>query len=36
MKPQPYYKYGYWYVPKCDIRFESDDEAWAYIESHDL
>lgn len=29
----PYMKYGNWYVPGCNIQFESDTEAWAYIES---
>lgn len=33
MNSMPYYKYGNWYVPGYNIQFESDTEAWNYIES---
>nr|DAH30238.1 MAG TPA: Elongation factor P hydroxylase [Caudoviricetes sp.] len=28
---KPYQKYGYWYVPHCEIQFVSETEAWEYI-----
>jgi len=31
---RPYPKYGYWYVPRCKIKFLSAEEAWEYIEEH--
>lgn len=28
---RPYMKYGDWYVPYCDIKFETDEEAMRFI-----
>lgn len=28
---KPYRKYGYWYVPGCNIQFPTESEAWEYI-----
>jgi len=30
----PYFMYGDWYIPDCEIAFPTDTEAWEYIESH--
>lgn len=27
----PYMKYGDWYVPCCNIKFPTEDEAMEYI-----
>jgi len=31
---RPYPKYGYWYIPGCNIQFESDDAAMEYIREY--
>mgnify|MGYP005866714421 FL=1 len=30
----PYFMYGDWYIPDCEIAFPTDTEAWEYIENH--
>ena len=30
----PYMKYGDWYVPRCNIKFPTETEAWEYLLSH--
>lgn len=30
----PYFVFGDWYIPDCEIAFPTDAEAWEYIESH--
>ena len=32
----PYQKYGYWYLPNCDIQFESDTEAKKYARENGI
>lgn len=31
----PYLKYGDWYVPGCDIKFPTENEAIEYITEND-
>lgn len=28
----PYMKYGYWYVPRCNIAFVTEGEALEYVQ----
>lgn len=38
MRPEdnrPYQKYGYFYVPNCDIQFPDEGAAWEYMEDED-
>ena len=30
----PYMKYGDWYVPGCNIKFPTEQEAFEYIAEH--
>lgn len=30
----PYFMFGDWYIPNCEIAFPTDTEAWEYIENH--
>ena len=30
----PYFMFGNWYIPDCEIAFPTDAEAREYIESH--
>lgn len=29
----PYIKYGNWYIPKYNIAFPTEQEAWEYLKS---
>ncbi len=28
----PYLKFGDWYIPGCEIKFPTEQEAWEYIQ----
>ncbi len=30
----PYFMFGDWYIPNCEIAFPTDAEAFEYIENH--
>ena len=31
----PYMKYGDWYLPNCDIKFPTEQEAIEYLRTND-
>lgn len=31
----PYMKYGDWYLPNCDIKFPTEQEAIEYLRAND-